>query len=98
MLVTVLQIITALFSVYGLYCLILGLTQIFITKKHVKTAIAMFGESEIVDPFTLPANRLFGGIGEVVIILDSKTDSEKLEAIIKKYPDVDIYLAEKAQR
>lgn len=80
---------------YGLYCLILGLTQIFITGKHIKTAVAMFGESDFIDPYTLPANMLFGGIGDVIIVLDSKTDSERIEEIVKKYPGVDIYLADR---
>lgn len=96
MLKALLEIIMAMLTVYGLYCLIINITYIMFCKEKNNVCIAFF-KNEHTDIFSniLLAKKAFMGRTRTIILLDSDSDEDTVKKIAERNPDSEIYRAER---
>ena len=96
MLTALLEIIMAMLTVYGLYCLIINITYTFFCKDKRNICIAFF-KNKNTDIFSniLIAKKAFMGRTRTIILIDCNTDDITVKKIAERNPDSEIYRAER---
>ena len=94
-----LEILLAMMTVYGIYCLIINLTYAAFCKNKKNICIAFFKE-ENTDVFSniLLAKKAFMGRTNTIILVDFKTDDDTVKKIAERNPDSEIYRAERMEK
>ena len=96
MLTAIFEIIMAMLTVYGLYCLIINITYTLFCKDKRNICIAFF-KNKNTDVFSniLLAKKAFMGRTRTIILVDCNMDDKTVKKIADNNPDSEIYKAER---
>lgn len=99
MLTAFFEIIMALLTVYGLYCLMIDVFYTIFCKNKGNICIGIFAKEK--KPYVsdlLLAKKVFLGRTRTVILIDCDTEELKTDEIIKNNESMEIYRAERVKR
>ena len=96
MLTAIFEIIMAMLTVYGLYCLIINITYTFFCKDKKNICIAFFkNKNSNVFSNVLLAKKAFMGRTRTIILVDCNLDNKSVKKIAESNPDSEVYKAER---
>lgn len=98
MLISLLEILMAMLTVYGLYCLIINITYLIFCRDKRNICIAFFKNSND-DTFSdiLLAKKAFMGRTRTIILIDCDRDDDSVKKIALRNPNSEIYRAERVE-